>query len=111
MAVGILSLVLLVIPGCCWGESLDKTGTRSAEKLQGLLEPQKSQKPAGAGSWYAEREGCRSRFCHLVCKTNNLKHLRQINESLKTGPKRKNPIKPGQKSDKSGNRTRPTYLA
>jgi hypothetical protein len=49
----------------------------------------------------AEREGCRLYFDLLFRKHIHIKHLRQIVESPKTGQKRKNPIKPAQKSDKA----------
>src|SRR4051812_34297107 len=49
----------------------------------------------------AEREGCRSRFRFIFHKHFQFNHLCQISESPKSGQKRKNPIKPAQKSDKA----------
>jgi hypothetical protein len=53
----VIGLVLLVVPGCSRGPTLDKTGTSGFQS--GAADPGtlKKQEPAGAGSFVAEREG------------------------------------------------------
>jgi hypothetical protein len=55
---GLVSAVLmLVVPGCCGGPTLDKTGTLGCEKRTREMKTLKKQEPANAGSFLAEREG------------------------------------------------------
>ena len=53
----LVTLVLLVGPGCCRDQTLDKNGTSGCESAVPALEPLKKQEPAGAGSFLAERAG------------------------------------------------------
>ena len=52
-----LSLVLLVVPGYCWGRALDKTGTSGAAAGAVSSQTLEKKKPAKAGSFLTERAG------------------------------------------------------
>jgi len=53
----VLSVLVLVIPGCSQGLSLDKTGTSGVQFGSVGSKTLEKQEPAGAGSFQAEREG------------------------------------------------------
>jgi hypothetical protein len=57
MNVRVLSLILLVVPGYCWGQSLDKSGTSGSTQKMAPPQTQEMQEPAAAGSFLTEREG------------------------------------------------------
>ena len=52
-----LSLMLLVAPGYCWGQSLDKTGTSGSRSAVSEAKTLEKKEPASAGSFTAERAG------------------------------------------------------
>jgi len=53
----VVGLAMPVVPGCCWGQSLDKTGTTGVVTDSIATDRLKKQEPALAGSFTAEREG------------------------------------------------------
>lgn len=52
-----LAAVLLVVPGWCRGDPLDKTGTTGWQNGAGGVKTLENKEPAGAGSFGAERAG------------------------------------------------------
>ncbi|MDB5306860.1 MAG: hypothetical protein JWO38_1062 [Gemmataceae bacterium] len=57
MKVHVLSLILLVAPGYCWWQPLDKSGTSGSTQTTVPPQTREKKKPAIAGSFLAEREG------------------------------------------------------
>ena len=53
----VISLLMLVVPGWCWGPTLDKNGTTGSEFQVGDTKTPEKQEPARAGSFLTEREG------------------------------------------------------
>ena len=53
----VIGVVMLVVPGCCRGETLDTTGTSGLRNAVPEFETLKKQEPALAGSFIAERAG------------------------------------------------------
>ncbi len=52
-----LGVLLLVVPGCCRGQPLDKTGTTGPRTGVAGSQTPKKKEPASAGSFAAERAG------------------------------------------------------
>jgi hypothetical protein len=52
-----LGVVLLVVPGWCQAEALDKTGTTTSESGIRIQKCGENMEPANAGSMVAERAG------------------------------------------------------
>jgi hypothetical protein len=53
----VLAVSSLVVPGCCRGPTLDKTGTTGSPTGVAGSKALRKQEPAGAGSSRAERAG------------------------------------------------------
>ncbi|MDB5311954.1 MAG: hypothetical protein JWO38_6156 [Gemmataceae bacterium] len=57
MKVHVLSLILLVAPGYCWWQPLDKSGTSGSTQTTVPPQTREKKEPAIAGSFVAERAG------------------------------------------------------
>lgn len=53
----VIAALLLVVPGCYRGQTLDKTGTTGCRSESNVEKTLKKQEPADAGSCLAERAG------------------------------------------------------